>query len=67
MTIETLHQQVERLHRASGLGYQIMLAGLLAAYGRPAVIKAMLESWTGNVVSIAAAARWCQHSAASKH
>jgi hypothetical protein len=67
MCVETLHQQVERLQRSSGLTYQMMLAGLLAAHGRPAVVKAMADSWAGNVVSIAPAARWCQHSAASKH
>ena len=67
MSVETLHQQVERLQRSSGLTYRMMLAGLLAAHGRLAVVKAMANSWTGNVVSIAAATRWCQRSAASKH
>jgi hypothetical protein len=67
MSEETLHQQVERLQRSSGLSYQMMLGGLLAAHGRSAVVKAMADSWAGNVVSIAAAARWCQHSAADKH
>jgi hypothetical protein len=58
--IETLHQQVERLNRSSGVSYQIMLAGLLARHGHVAVARALVASCTGNVISIAAAPRWCR-------
>jgi hypothetical protein len=42
------------------IGYRIMLGGLLAVHGRTAVVHALAESWSGNVVSIAAASKWCR-------
>ena len=61
MTPEELHAQLERLNRSDGFSYRVMLAGLLAVHGRKAVVQALVESWSDNVVSIASSSsNWCR-------
>ena len=55
-----LRVEIRRLNHTSGFSYRIMLAGVLAAHGREAVVKELTASHTGNVVSIAAASNWCK-------
>ena len=55
-----LRVEIIRLNRTSGFSYRIMLAGILAAHGKDAVVKELTASHTGNVVSIAAASNWCK-------
>jgi hypothetical protein len=63
MKPDALNAEVDRLNRSrGGFSYRIMLAGLLVLYGRNAVAQALRERWSGNVVSIAAAANWCRSS-----
>jgi hypothetical protein len=55
-----LQIQLERLQHSKGLVYRATLAGLLAMYGRDAIVKALVESRSGNVVSMAASPNWCR-------
>ena len=56
---DDLEIQLERLQHSKGLAYRAGLAWLLAAYGRDAIVRSLVESCTGNVVSIAASPNWC--------
>ena len=58
MWSDDLEIQLERLQHSKGLAYRAELARLLAAYGRDAIVKSLVESRTGNVVSIAASPNW---------
>ena len=60
MRSEELHAQLDRLNRSDGFSYRVMLAGLFAIHGRKAVVQGLVESWSDNVVSIAAASNWCR-------
>jgi hypothetical protein len=60
VTLEELRPQLERLNRSDSFCYRAMLGGLFAVYGREAVMKGLIESCSGNVVSIAAAPGWCR-------
>jgi hypothetical protein len=63
MKPDALNAEVDRLNRSrGGFSYRIMLGGLIAVHGREAVVQAMIGSWSGNVVSIAAAPGWCRWS-----
>ena len=55
---DDLEIQIERLQHSKGLSYRARLAELLAAYGRDAIVRSLVESRTGNVVSIAASPNW---------
>ena len=56
---DDLEIQLERLQQSQGPAYRAGLAWLLAAYGRDAIARSLVESRTGNVVSIAASPNWC--------
>ena len=56
---DDLEIQLERLQHSKGLAYRAELARLLGAYGRDAIVKSLVESRTGNVVSIAVSPDWC--------
>jgi hypothetical protein len=55
-----LDAQIELLQKRKGFLYRTELAGLLAIYGRAEIVKALVSSSTGNVVSIAASPNWCR-------
>jgi hypothetical protein len=59
MSPDDLEIQLERLQHSKGPAYRDALARLLAAYGRDAIVKSLVESCTGNIVSIAASPNWC--------
>ena len=60
MSPDDLEIQLERLQHSKGSAYRAGLAGLLAAYGRDAIVRSLVKSRTGNVVSIAASPNWCR-------
>ena len=60
MKLDSLQRQLEQLNRSGGLTYREMLAGLLAIHGRQIVVRALVENWSGNVVSIASSQNWCR-------
>jgi hypothetical protein len=60
MRVEELQPQLEQLNRSGSFCYRAMLGGLFAVYGREAVVKGLIGSCSGNVVSIAAAPGWCR-------
>jgi hypothetical protein len=62
MKLDDLNTLIDRLNRSGGFSFRIMLAGLLAIYGRRVVARALVERYSGNVVSIAAASNWCRRS-----
>ena len=60
MSPDDLEIQLERLQHSKGPAYRAGLAGLLTAYGRDAIVRSLVKSRTGNVVSIAASPNWCR-------
>jgi hypothetical protein len=56
---DDLEIQLQRLQHSKGPAYRAGLTWLLAAYGRDAIVRSLVESRTGNVVSIAASPNWC--------
>ena len=56
---DDLEIQLQRLQHSKGPTYRAGLVWLLAAYGRDAIVRSLVESRTGNVVSIAASPNWC--------
>jgi hypothetical protein len=57
---DDLEIQLERLQHSKGAAYRAGLAGLLAAYGRNAIVRSLVKGRTDNVVSIAASPNWCR-------
>jgi len=57
----SLQADLKRLQHLTGFTYRIMLAGLVAVYGRDAVVKELVSICADNgVVSIASAENWCR-------
>ena len=57
---DDLEIQLQRLQHSKGPAYRAGLAWLLAAYGRDASVRSLVESRKGNVVSLAASPNWCR-------
>jgi len=55
-----LRIEITQLNQSSGFTYRMMLAGMIAAHGKDAVIRELMGTYSGNVVSIAAAQNWCR-------
>jgi hypothetical protein len=53
-----LPAQLAQVNRTHGMLYQAGVGGLFGLFGRDAVVKELVASYTGNVVSIATAPGW---------